>query len=98
MGLAEARGAVDAQAAQIAELAKQYREVHEHINQAAMPVIDTEKLFEEVVKQATAAITTHTSSIRNKLEERDRIVAAHVWQAMEPARQLIVGVCGSVFP
>ncbi|KAF7967088.1 hypothetical protein HWV62_35889 [Athelia sp. TMB] len=97
-GLAEARSAVDAQAAQIEKLAEQYREAHEHINQAAIPVIDTEKLFEEVVKQATTAITTYTSSIRKNLEERDRIVAGHVWQAMEPARQLIVGVCGSVFP
>jgi len=97
-GLKEVKSAVDAQAKEIATLAEQYQEAHERLGKATMPDIDPKELFEEVVKQATATITNYTNSVRAELQERDRIVAKQVWQTMEPARQLIVGVCGSVFP
>ncbi|KZP19472.1 hypothetical protein FIBSPDRAFT_862619, partial [Athelia psychrophila] len=88
-GLAEARNVADAQAAQIADLVEQLRVVRECAEQTAKPTIDSELLLGEVTVQARAAMESYTNSVRKELEERERIVASHVWQAMEPARQLI---------
>lgn len=93
----EAKKVAEEQAAQIAALAKQLLVVRERAALAAQPKIDPKMLLGEAVGQATAALMSYTQEIRTRLGEQDEATASLIWQAMEPARQLTLGVCSSMF-
>ncbi|KAF7964485.1 hypothetical protein HWV62_7104 [Athelia sp. TMB] len=96
-GLAALRAASDAQTMQITALAEQLRTMRDGADKPAVPQIDVALVLGEPTMQARVAIMNYAKAMRQALEDKDREAAAQVWRSMEPARQLTVNVCDSVF-